>query len=189
MTIVSSPVMTRIAGLPADVLDIVSSSTRGLLTELAEHDEQLRNAAPALIDFLYGLIPLLDDDVPLRRQVLAGKRAVGRLAPSPGTRKRTSDWQPGPRRRSSPRSRHGWIWLNTRWTCERHSAANWRLTAPKWSNDSEPSWSQIGLLSRWHWLPLIGCGTASIVPRLRKVSGRCTPMCLGRQRRPVRFRD
>ncbi|WP_406053756.1 hypothetical protein OG462_43590 [Streptomyces sp. NBC_01077] len=75
--------MTRIAGLPADVLDIVSSSTRGLLTELAEHDEQLRNAAPALIDFLYGLIPLLDDDVPLRRQVLAGKRAVGRLAPLP----------------------------------------------------------------------------------------------------------
>ncbi|MFI6597068.1 lantibiotic dehydratase [Nonomuraea sp. NPDC050536] len=80
---ISGPVLARVAGLPADVLDLVGMPTRDLLDELARCREELERLAPALVDALFELVPLLDDDVPLRRRVLAGKRAVNRLAPLP----------------------------------------------------------------------------------------------------------
>ncbi|WP_214326802.1 lantibiotic dehydratase family protein [Nonomuraea sediminis] len=79
----SGPVMARVAGLPADVLDLAAAPTAGLLAELARITDELDELAPRLIEALFALVPRLDDDVPLRRQVLAGKRAANRLATLP----------------------------------------------------------------------------------------------------------
>ncbi|RCG30548.1 hypothetical protein DQ384_14675 [Sphaerisporangium album] len=83
ITIVSTPVLTRVGGLPCDVLDIAGPAARGLLAELAAGEERLRELAPGLIDMCFALVPRLDDDVPLRRRVLSGKRALNKLAPLP----------------------------------------------------------------------------------------------------------
>uniref|UniRef100_A0AAU3GW80 Lantibiotic dehydratase N-terminal domain-containing protein n=1 Tax=Streptomyces sp. NBC_01401 TaxID=2903854 RepID=A0AAU3GW80_9ACTN len=80
---VSPLLLTRVAGLPSDTLDLVAPGTRKLLAELAAGSERLGALAPQLVDVLFALVPLLDDDVPLRRKVLAGKRAVNRLAALP----------------------------------------------------------------------------------------------------------
>ncbi|WP_327583814.1 hypothetical protein OHA25_49645 [Nonomuraea sp. NBC_00507] len=79
----SGPVLARVAGLPADALDIVGPPTRDLLDELARAGDELERLAPRLIDVLFDLVPRLDDDVPLRRRVLAGKRAVNKLGALP----------------------------------------------------------------------------------------------------------
>lgn len=73
-------VMGRVGGLPADVLDLVGVCTRELLEAHAGVDTQLAELAPALVNVLYALVPVLDDDASLRRAVLAGKRAVHRGA-------------------------------------------------------------------------------------------------------------
>ncbi|MBT2406297.1 MULTISPECIES: lantibiotic dehydratase family protein [unclassified Streptomyces] len=79
---VISPVMlTRVAGLPADALDLVAPATRKLLAEHAAAARRLSSLAPGLTDALFALVPHLDDDVPLRRRVLAAKRSVNRLDP------------------------------------------------------------------------------------------------------------
>ncbi|MFD9572202.1 hypothetical protein ACFWBI_20395 [Streptomyces sp. NPDC059982] len=55
---------------------------------MAEHAiaaERLRALSPALVEVLFELVPQLDDDIPLRRRVLAGKRSVNRLDALPWT--------------------------------------------------------------------------------------------------------
>ncbi|MFF9667388.1 hypothetical protein ACF1FY_35615, partial [Streptomyces althioticus] len=83
MTAVASVLLTRVAGLPADSLDLVGPTTRKLLSELSAGAERLDALAPELTELLFSLVPRLDDDVSLRRKVLAGKRAVNRLDPLP----------------------------------------------------------------------------------------------------------
>ncbi|MYT15713.1 Lantibiotic dehydratase, C terminus [Streptomyces sp. SceaMP-e96] len=81
--LVSPILLTRVAGLPSDILDLVAPETRKLLDELASVSTRLHTLAPALTQTLFELVPQLDTDVPLRRKVLAGKRSVNRLAPLP----------------------------------------------------------------------------------------------------------
>jgi len=81
--ILSGPVLTRVGGIPTDALDIVAEPTRLLLAELAAITEQLRQASEPLTDALFRLVPQLDDEVELRRKVLAGKRAVHNLKKLP----------------------------------------------------------------------------------------------------------
>ncbi|MFF9640375.1 hypothetical protein [Kitasatospora aureofaciens] len=83
MTAVAPVLLTRVAGLPADSLDLVGPTTRKLLSELSAGSERLDAVAPELTELLFSLVPRLDDDVSLRRKVLAGKRAVNRLDPLP----------------------------------------------------------------------------------------------------------
>ncbi|HET6858724.1 MAG TPA: hypothetical protein VFH94_16745 [Streptomyces sp.] len=81
--VVSPVLLTRVAGLPSDTLDLVAPATRKLLTEHTAVAARLSAAAPELVDALFSLVPLLDDDVPLRRKVLSAKRSVNRLDPLP----------------------------------------------------------------------------------------------------------
>ncbi|MEV5975733.1 hypothetical protein [Streptomyces sp. NPDC052114] len=81
--VISPLVLTRVAGLPSDALDLVTPATRKLLAEHAAVSERLGALAPRLTDALFAVVPLLDDDVPLRRKVLAAKRSVNRLDPLP----------------------------------------------------------------------------------------------------------
>ncbi|MFE4368013.1 hypothetical protein ACFRMN_07165 [Streptomyces sp. NPDC056835] len=81
--LVSPVLLTRVAGLPSDTLDLVAPATRKLLTEHAAAAARLNEVAPALVDVLFSLVPRLDDDVPLRRKVLSAKRSVNRLDPLP----------------------------------------------------------------------------------------------------------
>ncbi|MEU5399945.1 hypothetical protein ABZ348_11725 [Streptomyces sp. NPDC005963] len=81
--IVSPLVLTRVAGLPSEALDLVTPATRKLLAEHGTAAERLGTLAPELTDVLFALVPGLDDDVPLRRKVLAAKRSVNRLDPLP----------------------------------------------------------------------------------------------------------
>ncbi|MFD8492787.1 hypothetical protein [Amycolatopsis sp. NPDC059657] len=74
------PFLTRVAGLDATVVDLVVPKVGELLTEVRVAEERLAGCAEPLIDVLFGLVPRLDDDVPLRRTVLAGKRAVNKRA-------------------------------------------------------------------------------------------------------------
>ncbi|MGW3391426.1 hypothetical protein [Streptomyces cinereoruber] len=95
--VISPVVLTRVAGLPSDVLDLVAPATRKLLAEHADAVRRLGALAPALTDALFALVPLLDDDVALRRRVLAAKRSVNRLDPLPGdadVRRRLADRLP-----------------------------------------------------------------------------------------------
>ncbi|WP_055699104.1 lantibiotic dehydratase [Streptomyces silaceus] len=81
--VISPVVLTRVAGLPSDALDLVAPATRKLLAEHAAVAQRLGALAPRLTDAFFALVPLLDDDVPLRRKVLAAKRSVNRLDPLP----------------------------------------------------------------------------------------------------------
>ncbi|MFD4532207.1 hypothetical protein ACFWNL_16955 [Kitasatospora sp. NPDC058397] len=83
MTAASDVLLTRVGGLPADVLDLVSPAARRLLAERAAGFEELEKLVPDLTNLLFALVPQLDDDPLLRRNVLAGKRAVNRMAPLP----------------------------------------------------------------------------------------------------------
>ncbi|MFI0978259.1 hypothetical protein ACH4SP_14845 [Streptomyces sp. NPDC021093] len=80
---ISPVLLTRVAGLPSDVLDLVTPATRKLLVEHAAASEGLSALAPELTEALFALVPRLDDDVPLRRKALAAKRSVNRLDPLP----------------------------------------------------------------------------------------------------------
>ncbi|WNM29193.1 lantibiotic dehydratase [Streptomyces sp. Li-HN-5-11] len=92
---ISPLLLTRVAGLPSDVLDLVAPATRKLLAEQAAASAQLSALAPELTEALFALVPRLDDDVPLRRKALAAKRAVNRLDPLP--------WDESVRRRLAER--------------------------------------------------------------------------------------
>ncbi|WP_331452441.1 hypothetical protein [Streptomyces sp. SS162] len=81
--LISRVVLTRVAGLPFDALDLVTAATRKLLFGHATVSERLSALAPDVGDLLFAVVPQLDDDVPLRRKVLAGKRSVNRLDPLP----------------------------------------------------------------------------------------------------------
>ncbi|MFE3019695.1 lantibiotic dehydratase [Streptomyces sp. NPDC059256] len=81
--IVSPVVLTRVAGLPSEALDLVAPATRKLLAEHGAAAQRLGTLAPELTEVLFALVPGLDDDVPLRRKVLAAKRSVNRLDPLP----------------------------------------------------------------------------------------------------------
>lgn len=80
---ISPLLLTRVAGLPVDVLDLVTSTTRKLLDELARTTAESAELSSRVTGILFALVPRLEDDVPLRRKVLAGKRAVNRLDPLP----------------------------------------------------------------------------------------------------------
>ncbi|GII62080.1 hypothetical protein Skr01_21650 [Sphaerisporangium krabiense] len=84
--VLSGPVMTRVGGVPVDALDIVGEPTRRLLADVARTGRRLAELAGPLNDALYAVVPRLDDDVALRREVLAGRRALHRL--------RTPRWTP-----------------------------------------------------------------------------------------------
>ncbi|MFF7727394.1 hypothetical protein [Streptomyces sp. NPDC008001] len=105
--VISQVVLTRVAGLPSDALDLVARATRKLLAEHAAASEQLGAVAPALTEALFTLVPRLDDDVPLRRKVLAAKRSVNRLEPLP--------WDEDVRRRVTERLPHGEAGLVAAW--------------------------------------------------------------------------
>ncbi|MZE43535.1 hypothetical protein GTY49_11350 [Streptomyces sp. SID5477] len=75
--------LTRVAGLPAETLDLVSPATRELIASYASVTDRLTTLSSELVETLFTLVPQLDDDVPLRRAVLAGKRSVNRLDPLP----------------------------------------------------------------------------------------------------------
>ncbi|MER6712808.1 hypothetical protein [Streptomyces sp. NPDC000877] len=81
--VISPLLLTRVAGLPSDALDLVTPSTRKLLAEHAAASARLSALAPELTEELFALVPRLDDDVPLRRKALAAKRSVNRLDPLP----------------------------------------------------------------------------------------------------------
>jgi hypothetical protein len=72
------PVLSRVGGLPADAVELVGARTPELLTELDDTERAVQAVAPAVVDALFELVPHLDDDVPLRRQVLAAKRHAHR---------------------------------------------------------------------------------------------------------------
>lgn len=72
------PVLSRVGGLPVDAVDLVGPRTLDLLGRLDDIDGNVHKAAPVVVDALFTLVPQLDDDVPLRRRVLAGKREAHR---------------------------------------------------------------------------------------------------------------
>lgn len=72
------PVLSRVGGLPADAVDVVGPRTTELLGVLQDLEAGVEQAASAVVDALFELVPQLDDDVPLRRRVLAGKRLAHR---------------------------------------------------------------------------------------------------------------
>jgi hypothetical protein len=76
----AGPFLIRVAGLDATVVDAVVPDVGELLTRIRAVEDRLTACAEPLIDVLFGLVPRLDDDVPLRRKVLAGKRAVNKRA-------------------------------------------------------------------------------------------------------------
>lgn len=80
--LVSPVLLTRVAGLPSDALDLVAPATHKLLGEHTATSDRLSALAPEIVGILFGLVPQLED-VPLRRKVLAGKRSVNRLDPLP----------------------------------------------------------------------------------------------------------
>ena len=79
------PLLTRVGGLPADVLDLVSPETRATLAEFTMRNQEAIAAGDTLVDGLFEVVPILDDDVALRRRVLAGKRAVHKARALPWT--------------------------------------------------------------------------------------------------------
>ncbi|MFD3529920.1 lantibiotic dehydratase [Streptomyces sp. NPDC058664] len=80
---ISGPLLTRVGGLPTEALDLTGSATRRAIAEAADAHAELERRRPALEDACFPLVPLLDDEVPLRRQVLAAKRAAHRLRALP----------------------------------------------------------------------------------------------------------
>ncbi|MEV4946227.1 hypothetical protein AB0K65_11020, partial [Streptomyces sp. NPDC053755] len=80
---ISGPLLTRVGGLPTEALDLTGPATRRAITEAADAHAALERRRPALEDVCFPLVPLLDKEVPLRRLVLAAKRAVHRLRALP----------------------------------------------------------------------------------------------------------
>ncbi|MEU3689481.1 lantibiotic dehydratase [Streptomyces narbonensis] len=80
---ISGPLLTRVGGLPTEALDLTGAATRRAITEAADAQAELERRRPAVEDACFPLVPLLDDEVPLRRQVLAAKRAAHRLRALP----------------------------------------------------------------------------------------------------------
>ncbi|MFJ7159589.1 lantibiotic dehydratase [Streptomyces sp. NPDC101118] len=80
---ISGPLLTRVGGLPTEALELTGRGTRRAVGEAADAHAALEGLRPALEDVCFSLVPLLDDEVPLRRQVLAAKRAVHRLRALP----------------------------------------------------------------------------------------------------------
>jgi hypothetical protein len=74
----AGPFLVRVAGLDATVVDAVVPDVAEHLARIRAVEDRLTACAEPLIDVLFGLVPRLDDDVPLRRKVLAGKRAVNK---------------------------------------------------------------------------------------------------------------
>ncbi|HEX3005223.1 MAG TPA: hypothetical protein VHO27_13505 [Angustibacter sp.] len=72
------PVLSRVGGLPADAVDLVGPRTAEILRDVHDADAGVQDAAEAVVDALFELVPRLDDDVELRRRVLAGKRVAHR---------------------------------------------------------------------------------------------------------------
>lgn len=79
----ASLVMSRVAGLPTASCSLTTDATRETLGSIAQVTEELEKLSPDLVDACFALVPRLDDDVPLRRRVLAGKRAAHRLTALP----------------------------------------------------------------------------------------------------------
>ncbi|WP_447644595.1 hypothetical protein [Nocardioides zeae] len=79
------PVLSRIGGLPAEDLDLVSARTRATLAAVTRAEAELGTCAAAVVEACFGLVPRLEDDDGLRRRVLAGKRAAHRSRPLPWT--------------------------------------------------------------------------------------------------------
>ncbi|MGN6611496.1 MAG: hypothetical protein ACTHLJ_06950 [Angustibacter sp.] len=77
------PVLSRVGGLPVDAVDVVEPRTNELLQALHDVEPGVEQAAAAVVEALFGLVPQLDDDVALRRRVLAGKRLAHRAADLP----------------------------------------------------------------------------------------------------------
>ncbi|WP_369204961.1 hypothetical protein [Streptomyces sp. PU-14G] len=77
--------VTRVAGLPAAFCPRPAERTAALLDERAAAHAALEVLRPRVEDALYALVPVLDaagdGATPLRRKVLAARRAVHRLAP------------------------------------------------------------------------------------------------------------
>ncbi|GEB62175.1 lantibiotic dehydratase [Streptomyces gardneri] len=80
---ISGPLLTRVGGLPTEALDLTGAETRRAIAEAADAHAELERRRPAVEDACFPLVPLLDDEVPLRRQVLAAKRAAHRLRALP----------------------------------------------------------------------------------------------------------
>ncbi|MFF8838284.1 hypothetical protein [Streptomyces sp. NPDC015130] len=80
---ISGPLLTRVGGLPTEALDLTGAATRSAIAEAADAHAELERRRPAVEDACFPLVPLLDDEVPLRRQVLAAKRAAHRLRALP----------------------------------------------------------------------------------------------------------
>ncbi|MFI6499651.1 lantibiotic dehydratase [Nonomuraea typhae] len=77
------PVITRVGGVPTNVLDLVPDTTRALSREAADLTDALRRLASPLTEALFTLVPRLDEQVTLRRAVLSGKRSVHGLRALP----------------------------------------------------------------------------------------------------------
>lgn len=77
------PVISRVGGLPVDVLQLVSPEAREQLALVIRLRRELEQQTQDLVDALFALVPRLDDDVRLRRRVLAGKRAAHHGEPLP----------------------------------------------------------------------------------------------------------
>ncbi|QWF82044.1 lantibiotic dehydratase family protein [Amycolatopsis sp. CA-230715] len=87
----AGPFLVRVAGLDSSALDAVVPRVAEELAAVRSAERRLDTHAGPVIDVLFGLVPKLDDDVPLRREVLAGKRRVNRRAElgwGTGTRER-----------------------------------------------------------------------------------------------------
>ncbi|CAM5642072.1 lantibiotic dehydratase [Streptomyces narbonensis] len=80
---ISGPLLTRVGGLPTEALDLTGAATRRAIAEAADAHAELERRRTAVEDACFPLVPLLDDEVPLRRQVLAAKRAAHRLRALP----------------------------------------------------------------------------------------------------------
>ncbi|MFJ9792551.1 lantibiotic dehydratase [Streptomyces globosus] len=80
---ISGPLLTRVGGLPTDALELTGAATRRAVGEAADAHARLEALRPGLEELCFPLVPLLDDEVPLRRRVLAAKRAVHRLRALP----------------------------------------------------------------------------------------------------------
>ncbi|MGO1561782.1 MAG: hypothetical protein ACTHXO_07375 [Actinomycetaceae bacterium] len=76
------PVMARVAGLPGDALDLASEELPGLLDDAARQEAELTALAGRLEDALFRIVPRVEEPR-LRRRILAGRRAVHRLADLP----------------------------------------------------------------------------------------------------------
>ncbi len=69
--------VARVGGLPVQVLDqLLFSTVVEQLEQVFTLEETLQTLCPAVEEALYRLVPRLEDDVPLRRRVLAMKRHV-----------------------------------------------------------------------------------------------------------------